>query len=61
MHRPPELPFDGVVLGQLRDPLDVPRGCVVWSSGDGVEWVVYAPWMVEAMRHDCPECNGHAA
>jgi hypothetical protein len=52
-----ELPFSGVVICEYSDDLDVPAGCVVWSDGRS-EWLVFAPSMVDQMRHDCPICSG---
>lgn len=46
----------GTVLGRYHGG-DVPQGCVVMGDSEG-EWLLYAPDLVAAMRHDCPICRG---
>lgn len=51
--------FAGLTRITRRIPHPLPAGCVVLADDDG-EWLVFAPELVESMRHDCPICRGEA-
>ncbi len=43
-----------------RATLATPAGFVMYVDGEGVESMVYAPELRQALRHECPICNAEA-